>query len=60
MKPEAKGWRDIYDFDVPVVSYSSRVWAVSALQFAKIAVRFTSAKHSCRKKTRTSHQKQSS
>lgn len=20
MKPEAKGWRDIYDFDVPVVS----------------------------------------
>lgn len=20
MKPEAKGWRDLYDFDVPVVS----------------------------------------
>jgi hypothetical protein len=30
MKPESKGWRDLYDFDVPVVSLPAKLQPTTA------------------------------
>lgn len=60
MKPEAKGWLDLYDFDVPVVSYQLKLICAFETIEAEFKIRSISVKPSSQRKIRSSHQKPSS
>lgn len=51
VKPEAKRWKDLYDFDVPVVSFPHSLAVEGRESLMNASARFMSVKPGARRKT---------